>query len=59
MTTLQETKALPTGTWKADPVHSEIGFSVDYMAGTFRGTFSKFDAAATDGQDDAQRVHSE
>jgi polyisoprenoid-binding protein YceI len=50
MTTLQETKALPTGTWKVDPVHSEIGFSVDYMAGTFRGTFSKFDAAATDGR---------
>jgi polyisoprenoid-binding protein YceI len=50
MTTLQETQALPTGTWKVDPVHSEIGFSVDYMAGTFRGTFSKFDAQVADGR---------
>ena len=50
MTTLQETQALPTGTWKGDPVHSEIGFSVDYMAGTFRGTFSKFDAEYVDGR---------
>jgi polyisoprenoid-binding protein YceI len=50
MTTLQETQALPTGTWKADPVHSEIGFGVEYMAGTFRGTFSKFDAEYVDGR---------
>ena len=50
MTTLQETKALPTGTWNVDPVHSEIGFSVDYMAGTFRGTFAKFDASSADGR---------
>jgi|SRR5437763_1168465 len=50
MTTLQETKTLPTGTWKVDSVHSELGFSVDYMAGTFRGTFSKFDAELADGR---------
>jgi polyisoprenoid-binding protein YceI len=31
-------------------VHSEIGFSVDYMAGTFRGTFSKFTAEIVDGK---------
>lgn len=43
-------QALPTGTWSADPVHSEIGFSVDYMAGTFHGTFSKFDVRATNGR---------
>ena len=35
----QTTQAVPTGTWNADPVHSEIAFSVEYMAGTFRGTF--------------------
>ena len=44
MTTLEQTKALPAGTWTVDVVHSEIGFSVDYMAGTFRGSFSKFTA---------------
>jgi polyisoprenoid-binding protein YceI len=30
-------------------VHSSIGFAVDYMAGTFHGSFSDFDAAVTDG----------
>lgn len=50
MTTTTQTtvQALPTGTWTSDPVHSEIGFSVDYMAGTFHGTFSKFDVRVTD-----------
>jgi len=50
MATLQKTQALPTGTWKVDPVHSDLGFSVDYMAGTFRGTFSKFDAQVAEGR---------
>ncbi len=46
MTTAVETKtALPTGTWKADATHSHVGFAVDYMVGTFRGTFSPFEAA--------------
>lgn len=37
----------PTGTWQLDPVHSSIGFEVDYMAGTFRGTFRDAEAALT------------
>jgi polyisoprenoid-binding protein YceI len=45
----QTTQAIPTGTWNADPVHSEIAFSVEYMAGTFRGTFEKFDVQLVDG----------
>ena len=49
MSTLQQTQALPTGTWSADPVHSDIGFSIDYMSGTFSGTFSKFDVQVGDG----------
>jgi polyisoprenoid-binding protein YceI len=49
MSTLEQTKALPTGTWAADPVHSEIGFGIEYMAGIFRGTFSKFAAEVADG----------
>jgi len=44
-----DTQVLPTGTWQVDKVHSSSGFAVDYMAGTFHGTFSDFDAAVTDG----------
>lgn len=47
MSTVVDTK-LPVGTWAVDPVHSEIAFSVDYMAGTFRGTFSSFTGEVAD-----------
>jgi polyisoprenoid-binding protein YceI len=51
MTSEQQTQqALPTGTWSPDPVHSTIGFAVDYMAGTFQGTFSSFEASVEDGK---------
>src|SRR5436190_601861 len=33
------TTALPTGTWNIDPVHSQVGFAVEYMIGTFRVSF--------------------
>src|SRR5215211_1865594 len=42
-------QVLPTGTWSADSVHSTVGFAVPYMAGTFQGTFSDFDARLSDG----------
>ena len=46
----QATKqALPTGTWSADTVHSTVGFAVPYLAGTFQGTFSDYDARLSDG----------
>src|SRR2546421_9065406 len=46
MSTIAETRqSLPTGTWQLDPVHSSIGFEIDYMVGTFRGQFR--DATAT------------
>jgi len=45
-TTLQ---ALPTGAWGADTVHSTVGFAVPYLAGTFQGTFSDFEARFSDG----------
>src|SRR6058998_2908724 len=32
-------QSLPLGTWALDPVHSTIGFEVNYLAGTFRGQF--------------------
>src|SRR3954464_8159930 len=47
--TQQTQQAVPTGTWKADVVHSTIGFAVDYLSGTFQGSFSKFDAELNDG----------
>src|SRR4051794_3107246 len=50
MSTIEQTQTLPTGTWNADPVHSEIGFSIDYMAGTFRGTFSRFTSSVEHGR---------
>jgi polyisoprenoid-binding protein YceI len=42
-------QALPTGTWSADRIHSTVGFAVPYLAGTFQGTFSDFDARLSDG----------
>jgi polyisoprenoid-binding protein YceI len=44
-----DTQVLPSGTWRVDKVHSSIGFGVEYMAGTFHGTFSDFDAVVADG----------
>jgi polyisoprenoid-binding protein YceI len=44
-----ETQTLPTGTWSVDRVHSDVGFAVAYMAGTFTGTFSDFDVSVSDG----------
>ena len=44
-----DTQVLPSGTWRVDKVHSSIGFGVGYMAGTFHGTFSDFDAVVADG----------
>jgi polyisoprenoid-binding protein YceI len=46
---ITETKALPAGSWAVDKTHSNVGFSVAYMAGTFTGTFSEFDAVVADG----------
>jgi polyisoprenoid-binding protein YceI len=47
--TTTEMQTVPTGTWSVDRVHSTIGFSVEYMAGTFIGTFSDFDVSVADG----------
>jgi len=50
MSTTEIRQALPTGTWSTDPVHSDLGFSIDYIAGTFHGTFAEFGAEVVDGQ---------
>jgi polyisoprenoid-binding protein YceI len=49
MSTLQQTQ-LPAGTWRVDPVHSGIDFSLDYMAGTFHGGFATITAEVVDGE---------
>ena len=36
--------SLPTGTWQLDPVHSSIGFEIEYMVGAFRGQFREVEA---------------
>jgi polyisoprenoid-binding protein YceI len=47
--TTEPVRALPTGTWALDPVHSTIGFEIDYLSGTFRGQFREADAKLTAG----------
>jgi polyisoprenoid-binding protein YceI len=45
MGTLSEIRTeLPAGTWRLDPVHSTVGFSVKHMVvANFRGSFGTFD----------------
>jgi len=51
MSITEQTTQIPTGTWTLDPVHSSIGFGVNYSGvGTFRGTFGDFDAKLVDGR---------
>ncbi|MFL5840575.1 MAG: YceI family protein [Thermoleophilaceae bacterium] len=49
MSSTDTQQAVPTGTWTVDKVHSDVGFAVDYLAGTFTGSFSDFDAKLADG----------
>ena len=42
----------PAGTWSADPVHSHVGFEVEYAGvNTFRGSFADFSVALTGGSE--------
>ena len=39
------TTAIPAGTWKIDPAHSRVEFSVRHMGiATIRGSFADYDA---------------
>jgi polyisoprenoid-binding protein YceI len=49
MSITTETRA-PAGTWTLDPVHSTIGFEVDYLSGTFRGHFREVEATLVVGE---------
>ena len=45
MSITEAVQAIPTGTWKSDPVHSSLGFAVQHMGvSPFRGTASDFEA---------------
>jgi polyisoprenoid-binding protein YceI len=41
--TTTETLIAPAGPWQLDPVHSQVGFEVAYLSGTFKGQFREFD----------------
>src|SRR5690242_12313633 len=53
MSTIETTTALPVGAWNVDPVHSQVGFAVEYVVGTFRGSFSPVDAKLDVAEDGA------
>ena len=42
-TTATETSIAPAGTWQLDAVHSQVGFEIAYLSGTFKGQFREFD----------------
>jgi polyisoprenoid-binding protein YceI len=52
-TTTDIRHSVPAGTWALDPVHSTIGFEVDYLAGTFRGEFHELGARLEGGESPA------
>jgi polyisoprenoid-binding protein YceI len=48
-----ETLIAPAGTWQLDAVHSQVGFEIAYLSGTFKGQFREFDGRLVVGDDDA------
>ena len=52
----QPKTGLPVGTWQLDPAHSQVGFAVEYMSGTFRGTFSPAEAVLAVAEDGTARL---
>ena len=44
MSTAETLTIAPAGTWRLDPIHSSVGFEVDYLAGTFKGDFREVEA---------------
>lgn len=48
--TIEQTEQkLPTGTWKADTVHSSVAFEVPYAVATFSGEVPEFEASLENG----------
>jgi polyisoprenoid-binding protein YceI len=51
MSTIEQTRqGVPTGTWKADTVHSSVAFEVPYAVATFGGEVTDFEASLADGK---------
>ena len=51
MSTIEQTQqSIPTGTWKADTVHSRVAFEVPYAVATFSGEVPEFEATLENGQ---------
>jgi polyisoprenoid-binding protein YceI len=51
MSTIEQTEqGIPTGTWKADTVHSRVAFEVPYAVATFTGEVSDFEAGLENGK---------
>jgi polyisoprenoid-binding protein YceI len=50
VSTIEQTRVVPVGTWNVDPVHSSVGFEVSYAAGTFGSEVPKFEATLEDGK---------
>ena len=48
MSATKTESTIPTGVWKSDPIHSDVGFAVRHMVGTFRGSFGQFEAELSD-----------
>ena len=38
MSNTQTLTIAPAGTWELDAVHSAVGFEVEYLGGTFKGS---------------------
>lgn len=59
MSTLESTAAgtIRAGTWQLDAVHSQVGFAVKYMVGTFRGSFSPVEATLSVADDGSVELH--
>jgi len=46
---LEQATEVPTGTWRADTIHSSVGFAVKHTVGSFKGGFDEFDAKLENG----------
>lgn len=48
----ETTTTIPAGTWRSDPTHSSVGFSVRHMVvATFRGTLPEFEVTLAGGEE--------
>jgi len=53
MSTTEILTVAPAGTWQLDPIHSTVGFEVEYIVGTFRGQFREVEAKLVVGESGA------